>query len=494
MQVTAPPSGGPQESPLERSQSSAFWYLLSTAATAALPLLVLPFITRALAPEEYGAWVLAYAYALLVSAFASVGLPIVYERSYFEAQKGGESAALLWTTTAFICATLALAVLGTWVWREPLAAALMQDHPHPALLFWTTCAVGVSSMKSYFLVYFRNAGEARRHAWFSLQEALLGALASVVLVAGLQAGPLGLAWGPLAAAVLVLAQVLIHFSHRLPFELAWRPLRHSLALAFPLLPRVALGVFGQVFDKWLVGLVAAMGGVAAYAIGQRLAFVVFAFSTALENVFQPRTYRTMFEGPAGGAAIGRMLTPFAYATLGVALAVGLAAEEALAVLAPASYAGAVGITTLLAVHFALLFFGKQPQLLYAEKTGIVSALSSATVLLSAGAMWLLATRYGAIGAAAGTALVGAVMTFFVVRFSQRYYRIEYERGKLALMYGFLVLSLVLVHLVLRELVYPALLLVKALMLALYAWGGAAFGYWRILAEYVWPNKMRGAGA
>lgn len=492
MQVTAPPSGRPQEPPLERSQSSAFWYLFSTAATAALPLIVLPFITRALAPEEYGAWVLAYAYALLVSAFASVGLPIVYERSYFEAQQGGESAALLWTTTAFICATLALAALGTWIWREPVAAALMQDHPHPALLFWTTCAVAVSSVKSYFLVYFRNAGEARRHAWFSLQEALLGAVASVLLVAGLHVGPLGLAWGPLAAAVVVLAQVFVHFSRRLKVTLRWTPLRQSLVLALPLLPRVALGVFGQVFDKWLVGLVAAMGGVAAYAIGQRLAFVVFAFSTALENVFQPRTYRMMFEGPDRGAAIGRMLTPFAYATVGVALAVGLAADEALAVLAPASYAGALGITTLLAVHFALLFFGKQPQLLHAKKTGIVSALSSATVLLSAGAMWLFATRYGAIGAAAGTALVGALMTLVVVFVSQRYYRIEYERGKLALMYGFLVLALGLVHVVLRDFAYPALLLIKTVLLALYAWGGAAFGYWRVLADYVWPKKMADA--
>ena len=84
MQVTAPPYGKPQEPPLERSQGSAFWYLLSTAVTAALPLVVLPVITRALAPEQYGAWVLAYAYAMFVSTAANLGLPVVYERSYFE--------------------------------------------------------------------------------------------------------------------------------------------------------------------------------------------------------------------------------------------------------------------------------------------------------------------------------------------------------------------------------------------------------------------------
>ena len=481
-----------EDAPVPFFQGSAIWYLVSTAAAAAMPLAVLPFITRALSPEEYGAWVLAYAYGSFVSATASVGLPVVYERSYFEEKKAGDRAALLWTTTAFVCAALGLATLATWVWRDPLAVALMQDHPHPALLFWTTCAVCAAGVKNYFLVYLRNTGEARRYALFSLQEAVLGALASVLLVAWWQVGPLGLALGPLAAAVLVLVQLAAHFMRRLPLAFAWRPLRDLLVLAFPLLPRVALGVFGQVFDKWLVGLVAATGGVAAYSIGQRLAYVVFIFSTSLENVFQPRTYRVMFESPGAGATIGRMLTPFVYATVGVALAVGLAAEEALAVLAPASYGGALGVATVLSVYFALLFFGKQPQLLYAKKTGLVSALSSAQVLLGAAAMWFLATRYGAVGAAAGMALAGTLMTVAVVLVSQRYYLIVYESSKLALMYAFLAGALVLVHVMLHDLPYPVLLAVKIGLLALYAWGGAAFGYWRSLADYAWPKKMADA--
>jgi O-antigen/teichoic acid export membrane protein len=488
VRVSAPASAGTREGAADRPQGSAFWYVLSTATAAALPLLVLPFITRALEPADYGAWVLAHAYAVFATSLASVGLPIVYERSYFEAQAAGDSASLLWTTSAFVCGALAFGTALTWIFREVLAIALMPDRTDPDLVFWTTCAVAVSSVKTYFLLYFRNAGDARRHALFSVEEAVGGAAGSVLLVAWWQTGPLGLAWGPLAAATVVLAQVAAYFARHVPVRIAWRPLRRSLALSLPLLPRVALGVFGQVFDKWLVGLVAATGGVAAYAIGQRLAFAVFAFSTALENVFQPKTYRLMFEGSHAGTAIGRMLTPFAYATVGAALALGLAAEELVAVLAPESYGAAAAIATVLALHYALLFFGKQPQLLHAGKTGIVSAVSSTTVVVSAAAMWLLALRYGAFGAAAGTALAGAAMTWLFVVISQRYYRIRYERGQLSAMYLFLAAALLLVHLALRDLSYPALVGIKIALLMIYVGMGVKLGCWRALAHYAWPTR------
>jgi O-antigen/teichoic acid export membrane protein len=457
-----------------------------------MPLLVLPFITRALSPEDYGAWVLAYAFGATASALANMGLPMIYERSYFESIKEGGSAALLWTTTAFVCGAVAAVLAITWLCRDAIAAAVMHDRPDTMLLFWTACAVCASSLKTYFLVYFRNEGEARRHALYTIQESVLGAAASVLLVMLLHSGAVGLAWGPLAAALVVLVQLCARFSQRLPLAFAWPPLRDSLRLALPLTPRVALGVFGQVFDKWLVGAVAATGGVAAYSIAQRLAYTVFTFSTALENVFQPKTYRLMFEGPANGSAVGRMLTPYAYATVGVALAVGLLADEALLILAPPSYAGASAITAILVMYFAIIFFGKQPQLLFAKKTGMVSLLSSAAIVLNALAMWVLAMRYGALGAAAGMALAGASTTLVFVLVSQRHYPIGYERGKLLLVHAFLVLSLLVVHVALRDAPLATLLLAKVVMLGAYVSIGAVFGYWQVLLRRTSPARAAAA--
>ncbi|MBM3359078.1 MAG: lipopolysaccharide biosynthesis protein [Betaproteobacteria bacterium] len=481
--MTSPPPQSTRYSSIPR-HSSAAWYLASTAVGSATPLLTLPIITRVLEPEEFGAWVLAYAYGVFISALSNFGMVLVYERSFFATRDAAESAALLWTTLVFVAGLLTSALVCTWIWRETLSAWMMQTTSYSSLLFWTSCAVGVSNLKIYFLTYFRNRGEARNYAIFSIDEVVLGAIGSVLLVAWFRVGPEGLAWGPLAASTIVLSFLVAHIVRRLPVRLGAAQLKASLWLGLPLLPRVFLAVFGQVFDKWLVGLVASTGGVAGYAIGQRLAYVAFTISTTLENVFQPRTYRLMFDGgESGGKDIGTMLTPFAYATVGAALAVGLAAEEVIAFLAPESYAGAVAVTTVLVLHFAILFFGKQPQLLYAKKTGVLSALSSLGVLFNAAAMWFFAMRYGAVGAAIGTAVSGFLMTSLSVRVSQRYYRIEYERKMLMLLYAYLVLALAVTYLLQAAAEYPVRFSAKFVFLAAYLWIGHVFRWWAPLIRY-----------
>jgi PST family polysaccharide transporter len=403
---------------------------------AALPIVTLPLITRALPPAEYGAWVLAYAYGSFVSGIANFAMPLAYERNFYEYREKQGGGGLLWSTLSFVLAMFALGFLVTWLWREPLAKLVTHSPTNGKLLFWTTCAVGVASIKTYFLTYFRNVRDSRSFAWFSVDESILSALMTVVMVAILKVGPLGLAWGPLFASSVVLTLLVVRFLHRLPVVFDASALRASLALSLPLLPRILIGVFGTQFDKLAVGAVASVGGAAVYAIGQKLANAVFAIATALENIFQPKTYRLMFDGGiAAGPEVGRMLTPFAYITALMALLITLGAPEILAVLAPGSYQPGAAVTAILAFHYALMFLGKQPQLLYAKRTDLIAYISIGSLVVNTSTTWALASRYGATGAALGTALAGAATLAVHVSVSQRFYRIGYERGRLLLTYG-----------------------------------------------------------
>jgi O-antigen/teichoic acid export membrane protein len=278
--------------------------------------------------------------------------------------------------------------------------------------------------------------DGRSFAWFSVDETVLSAVMTVVLVAVWRVGPLGLAWGPLAASSVVLLLLFTRFVRVLPVRFDASVLRASLTLSLPLLPRILLGVLATQFDKLAVGAVASTGGAAVYAIGQRLANTVFTIATAFENIFQPKTYQLMFDGgPAAGDEVGRMLTPFAYLTVASALLLTLGAPEILAILAPGSYQGGTAVATILAFHYALMFFGKQPQLVYAKRTDLVAYIGMGSLVVSMAVTWALASRYGATGAAWGTVLCGAATLAVHVAVSQRFYRIGYEWKKLLVTYG-----------------------------------------------------------
>ena len=110
------------------------------------------------------------------------------------------------------------------------------------------------------------------------------------------------------------------------------------------------------------------------------------------------------EDKDAGSQIGRYLTPFLYASLGVALIVGLFGEELLWFLVPPSYFDAIPIVSILAIYYGILFFGKIPNMLYARKTLIISIFNVVGMVVNIVVTIPFVHYYGAVGAAWSTIL------------------------------------------------------------------------------------------
>ena len=461
----------------ERQVADSAIYLIPALAGNLIPILTLPIFTRILTPQDYGAWALAMAYGAFITGLANFGMTVSYDRSFFEYREGPRAAQLLYSTVGFVAVTYLTCVGVTWLFRDRLAAWIIQRPDMGQLLFWVCCATGMSSLKWYYLAYLRNRGEAKAYVWFTMDETLLTTAFSLFLVAYLRVGVIGLPWAQLAAASLVFVLVSLRFARMLKPAFSGALLRENLKLGYPLTPRIFLGVLGNNFDKYLLGLMASVGSVGVYAIGQKVSYVVFAYMTALENVFGPQTYRKMFDlGAEGGREVGRYLTPFVYASFAIALAVSLFSEEALMFLTPAAYHGAVPVVNLLTLYYAIMFFGKQPQLIYAKKTYLLSVLTLVSLAANVTFNVIGIRAFGLLGAAAGTLLAGVVIVVLHNLLAMRFYRIEWEMAKLGAMLAVLTGSSALVLLMGQSGVpYAARLGVKLAAAAGYVWLGAALG-------------------
>jgi O-antigen/teichoic acid export membrane protein len=406
-----------------------------------LPLLTLPILTRILTKEEYGLWALATVYAVFVSGLANFGMTVAYERNFFENRDPAGAAKLLYSTVGFVLCTTLVCGLLTWVFREPIAGHLLGSVRHANFLFLAFCATGLASLKLYFLIYFKNTESAKSYVWYTVDENVLATVFTLMLVAYLRVGVVGLVVGPLVASALVLCLLTFRFVRTLPVSFSGRLLLDSLRISYPLTPRIFLGVLGNQADKYLIGLLGTLGGVGLYTIGQRVSNLVFTYMTALENVFAPQVYKRMFDqGDQGGASVGRYLTPFAYGSIAVALIISLFSEEAIRLVAPTSYQGAVPIVSILAIYYGVMFFGKQPQLIFAKKTHVTSALTIVTITMNVGINLVFIRAWGSVGAAMGTTLAGVLSVSLYLAFGQRYYRIDYEWKKLLAIYGLLALG------------------------------------------------------
>ena len=444
---------------------------------AGTPILTLPIFTRLLSAEDFGAWALANAYAAVVAGLASVGLPITYDRNFFQYREGRQSARLLYSVVLFSVVSFSICALATWALSGSITQWIIGDPAYQPILVWCLCSTGIVGIKAYYLAYLRNSEQAAAFAVYTLAERLLAAILTVILVAWAGAGLMGLVIGQLIASSVVLAVVAARFLRTCPPGFDGTLLADSLKLGVPLTPRILLGVIGNNFDKYLIGQVTSLGGVGIYSVAQRIAGIAFTYMTALQNVFGPQVYTRMFSGAAdAGASIGRYLTPFAYVSTLIAFLVAIFSEEILRLLAPASYLPAIPIVTILVLYYAIQFFGKMPQIAYARRTYMISLLAAlstgVSVALGAAGIWL----WGTVGAAWGMLAAGLVMGVISFVVGQRCFRINWENGPLSATFGLLFGSALLI-LALRatHTAYPVLAFVKLAALAAFLGLGSALG-------------------
>lgn len=451
-------------------------YLASMGFMSFIPMITLPIFTRILTKEDYGVLALALVYAVFLNGLTHLGLRVGFERNYFQ-YKGErlKTAQLLFSILVFVFSNFILLSVITFSFKEKLSTLVIQSPVHGDVLFWSYCSQFFYTAFHYYLIYFKNAEAAKHYSFYILLYSLLNLIFSIYFVAFLRIGVIGIVHGQLFSSLLMFVILSYRFFRVLPCSFNKDALLSALKVSYPLTPKIFSGVLGTQSDKYLVGLLASVGGAGIYSIGQRISTLIFTFMSSIENVFLPQVYKKMFDNNnvlKAGTHIGEYLTPFLYVSTAIGLVISLFSEEVISILTPQSFHGAIDITIILSMYYMSLFFGKQPQLIYAKKTVVTSLLTFVGVGLNIGLNIPFILKWGVPGAAWATLIAGLLsgLIFFIA--SQHYYKINWEYKKVgAILLIFFISSLIMI--VLRYLMfdYSVKFLFKCLSLSTFIYLG-----------------------
>ncbi len=419
----------------EQQIKNSFIYLLPVIVINALPFLTLPIFTRILTPDDYGVIALAQVYGTFAAGLSNFGLIIGFERNFFQYEDNEKRSQLLYSVLAFVC--IASIVFGflTFFLKQYLAKWVIGSPEFGNILFIAFCASSITILKPYFLTYYKNLENAKANVKYTIIDSVLCTAISLFLIVYLRTGIIGIFLGQIISGLFVLTILTIKFMSVQPLLVSWPMLKDCLLISLPLTPRIFLKIVSTNFDKYMLGLLSSIGGVGVYDIGQKISTLVFTYMTALQSVFSPQVYKRMFEmKQGGGKSIGLYLTPFVYFSIAFGIAVSLFSEEIIILLIPSNYYEAKDIVIILSMYYGILFFGKQPQLIYAKKTHIATILFLLSMFLNIGLNIPFIIKWGIYGAAWATFIAGLLSVTISFIIAQHYYRIEWEYNKLALIY------------------------------------------------------------
>jgi O-antigen/teichoic acid export membrane protein len=263
----------------------------------ALPLMLIPIVTSILTPAEYGSFVLIQVYVLFAIGVLNLGLLTSYERDFFEYKEGSRNFNSLYGSVFFFTLlTLSALFLVSIFYKSEVSQYIVasQDDVYVNLLILILAGESLLNVTQYYSIYLKNSGLAYEHSVYSIGRSILYFLYSLVFLLYFELGLISLGYSVFMTGVSIFVSVFVLQLKNIPFGFELKILFNTLKTSYLLTPRAFFGYLNTNLDKMMIGYFLNTSDVGIYSIGQKIAYTIFQFMTALDHVFIPQIYKALF--------------------------------------------------------------------------------------------------------------------------------------------------------------------------------------------------------
>ena len=412
------------------SKDSAI-YGLGDVAVSLVNFLLLPLYVQYLTGWDYGILALLGAVEVVTKIVARWGLDGSFMRFFYDCDSEGERQRLASTIFFFLLGANGVLFLAAMAFAPWLAAVLIAPDRTLALrlVLLNTFVMSFTFLPFHVLRIEKRSVE---FSLLTLARSIATVVLRLVLIVGFGQGVLGVVIADVVVTAVLMAVLARRFAPLIRPTFSRETLRESLRFGLPRLPHAAAQQAIAVGDKVILQLFRPLGDVGVYAMGVSFGLTLKLFLSAFESAWAPFYYATAREPNA--ASVFRTV-----ATYGVAVLVFLTAtlsavaRDLLDVMTKGVFVAAAPIVAWTAIGVLLqgVYLLTSIGLNLTKQTQYYPVGTIAAALANVALNFALIPRYGLLGAAWANVAAYAVQAAVAYRFSQRFYRIDYEYGRIA---------------------------------------------------------------
>nr|CAD6596188.1 polysaccharide biosynthesis protein CpsL [Rhizobium sp. TCK] len=379
---------------------SVFLFTVTNALAAAMPLLLLPVLTRILTPADYG---IVAMFSIVITAFGSLtGLSVhgavgmrYFDRDEYDFPRYvGNSLLILAITSVTLLALVA-------VFHEPLEQLTKLPR------MWLMIAVGVAAVQFVLLIrlaIFQSAKNAGYFATFRVGQALVDATVTMVLVLAFalawEGRLIGMSAGILLLGFAAAVSLVVNGYFKLLPSKAY--ILNALQFGLPLIPHVLGGMLLATVDRVLIANLLGVAETGIYMVAVQIGLSVYLLADACNRAISPWQLEALKRNDtAVDERIVRYGSLYFVALIAIALSVGGAAPWILPALVGPAFAESTSLIWLIALGqaFGGMYFFISNIIFYRSKTLALSAITISCGLVNAGLSFVLLPMVGLVGAA-----------------------------------------------------------------------------------------------
>jgi O-antigen/teichoic acid export membrane protein len=410
-------------------------YGLGDVATQLVNFLLLRVYVQYLSQSDYGVLALLGSVEAVTKLFFRWGVDGSFMRFWYDCEDDGARQRLASTLFFFLLALNGLLLLGAVISAPWLSAWLGTPNYTLALqlVLLNTFAIGFTFIPFHVL---RMQQRAREFSVLAFARSAGTLVLRLVLVVGLDFGVMGVVYADLIVTAVLVIVMIRSFAPLIRPMFSMPLLRDALAFG---LPRVPHGFAQQVIavgDKFILSWFVPLSQIGLYSMGVSVGLIQKIFLAAFEYAWAPFYYATVRE--PGAEQIFSGITTYGVAVLALMTA-GLSAIAAdlLHVVTHGQYTSAAGVVgwTAVGVFFQGVYLMTSIGLNITRHTRYYPVSTAIAAAANVGLNIALIPRYGIMGAAYANGIAYAVQAVIAFQFSQHFYPIRYELGRLTIVVG-----------------------------------------------------------
>jgi O-antigen/teichoic acid export membrane protein len=417
----------PVRGQLKRLGKHSLIYGLGGLVSRILGLLLLPLYTRYLTTSDYGKVETLIAFTLVIGIVLRMGITSALFRFYFDSPEPSHRRLVLRTSFWF---TMSMATLG-------LVAGLVLSPQISELLFgtpddWELVAASVVNLwvnmnYEQLTSLFRLEERSTAFVSASLANILLTVAATLLLVVGLEAGPLGVIVGNFAGTLVVYGALVGYRREQLGLQFDRGLLREMNRFGVPLIPTALLLWVTNFSDRLFLVKLADTAEVGLYSVGVRIASAMVLLLTAFRLAWPAFAY-SIEDDREARRTYAYVLTYLVLVTTWVATGLTLLSPWIVDWLTTPDFSSASRVVGPLA--FAAVAFGGYIVVAIgvgrARRTQFNWVVTGAAAAVNVALNLILIPPYGMMGAAVATIAAYGTMFAGMSWWSQRIYRVPYQ--------------------------------------------------------------------
>jgi O-antigen/teichoic acid export membrane protein len=415
-----PASAGKSNPALRHLLGAGSIYATTKALHVTAAFLVLPLLTRVLAPAEYGAVATALVISQLLSVTISAGMPISVSLAYFRTPDGPDRSRtlILWTILGALAIVLLIDVLGP-LWGD-LFFGLGYATPIRVAV-WTAVPIAVLSTVQAFLQVSRRA---RLYAGLTVLATAGGQCLGLVFVHVLDRSASAYLFGAALAGIIYTGLNARGFRD-------WRPLASAVRKGLPTMSHDLSQYLISAGDRLVLVRLLGLSAVGRYQIAYAIGALGMAFVSAFAGAWAPLILAAPEESRWQLLADSTMLLYRISALVLGGLAIG--APIALKVIAPASYDpdGLTRIAAIVSISMLpyVLLYSSVLIVLTLERTGILGWATPFSAVANVALNFLLVPHFGIMGSAVATVTTFSIEALILRSRTRRLVRVPWQPAR-----------------------------------------------------------------